>query len=68
MEQELYQDKYRTQSIRLAGYDYGQNGAYFITICTSNRAKSFGEIIIPNQDWDQAYLRSTELGIVVQEC
>lgn len=29
------------KSIRLKGYDYGQNGAYFITICTDNRKKIF---------------------------
>ncbi|NBA88380.1 hypothetical protein GVN16_21585 [Emticicia sp. CRIBPO] len=29
---------------RLAGYDYSQNGAYFITIVTKNRIPFFGEI------------------------
>ena len=29
---------HRRRSIRLAGYDYSQTGAYFITICTHNRA------------------------------
>ena len=29
---------------RLKGYDYSQNGAYFITICTSQKAHLFGEI------------------------
>ncbi|MGD0205840.1 MAG: transposase [Dehalococcoidia bacterium] len=28
------------QSIRLAGYDYSHAGAYFVTICTHNRALS----------------------------
>ena len=40
-----YQNKYRIPSARLQGYDYGQNGAYFITICTKNRIHYFGEII-----------------------
>ena len=40
-----YQNKYRIPSARLQGYDYGQNGAYFITICTKNRMHYFGEII-----------------------
>jgi len=31
-------------SIRLQGYDYSQAGAYFITICTQNRERLFGEI------------------------
>lgn len=29
---------------RLAGYDYSQNGTYFITIVTKNRIPFFGEI------------------------
>ncbi len=32
------------RSIRLRGYDYSRPGAYFITICTYNRACLFGEI------------------------
>ena len=32
-------------SIRLKGYDYSSNGAYFITICVKNRECIFGEII-----------------------
>jgi len=36
---------YSHRSIRLAGYDYSQNGAYFITICTKMRIPLFGEII-----------------------
>lgn len=38
-------NKYNRQSIRLKGYDYSQNGMYFITICAQNRACLFGEII-----------------------
>lgn len=30
---------------RLPGYDYRQNGAYFITICAKDRHEIFGEII-----------------------
>jgi putative transposase len=33
------------KSIRLKGYDYSQNGLYFLTICTYNRECWFGEII-----------------------
>ncbi len=32
------------RSIRLKGYDYSQNGTYFITICTKNREHLFGKI------------------------
>ena len=30
---------------RLENYDYSQNGAYFITICTKNRAKILSRIL-----------------------
>jgi putative transposase len=32
------------RSIRLQGYDYSQDGAYFITICTFNKELIFGEV------------------------
>ncbi|MGB4665153.1 MAG: transposase [Bacteroidales bacterium] len=35
---------YHRHSIRLPGYDYSQEGAYYITICTYNRKNLFGEI------------------------
>ena len=30
---------------RLKNYDYSQNGAYFVTVCTKDRHEMFGEII-----------------------
>lgn len=33
------------RSLRLQGYDYAQAGAYFVTLCTQNRACLFGEIV-----------------------
>ena len=33
------------KSIRLKNYDYSKNGLYFITICSQNRKKIFGEVI-----------------------
>lgn len=30
---------------RLKDYDYSQNGAYFVTVCTYKREKLFGEIV-----------------------
>ncbi len=41
----LYNNRYRIESSRLQGYDYSQNGAYCITICTKNREQYFGTII-----------------------
>ncbi|MBN8574243.1 MAG: transposase [Candidatus Kapabacteria bacterium] len=40
-----YQNKYRSESARAQWWDYGNEGAYFITICTKNREHFFGEII-----------------------
>ena len=37
--------KYNRRSIRLRGYDYSNNGVYFITICTQNRECLFGKIV-----------------------
>ena len=31
--------------VRLRNYDYSQNGAYFITICTQGRRKILSEIV-----------------------
>ena len=41
---EKFQNKYRIASARASWWDYGWNGAYFITICTANRNHFFGEI------------------------
>ncbi|WP_343696163.1 transposase [Flavobacterium sp.] len=44
MNKEKFQNKYRISSIRAQWWDYGWNGAYFITICTQDRKHYFGEI------------------------
>ena len=38
-------DHHDRQSLRLPGWDYRQPAAYFVTICTHNRACLFGEIV-----------------------
>jgi putative transposase len=35
----------RRRSIRLRGYDYSQEGAYFITICAQDGLHFFGEVV-----------------------
>ncbi len=40
-----YKNKYRISSIRLQNWNYGWEGAYFITICTQNRKYFFGNIV-----------------------
>ncbi len=37
-------DKHHRRSVRLKGYDYTQEGAYFVTICTVLREPLFGNI------------------------
>jgi putative transposase len=36
---------YHRRSIRMRGYDYSLEGAYFITICTYQRLNLFGEVM-----------------------
>lgn len=38
----LNPDAHHRRSIRLSGYDYGQPGAYFVTVCTQDRAILLG--------------------------
>ena len=42
--QNKFKNKYRISSARLQTWDYSNNGAYFITICTQNRHHFFGKI------------------------
>jgi putative transposase len=53
-------EKQRRHSIRLSGYDYSQNGAYFITICTQNRECLFGDI-------ENGEMRLNDTGLIVSE-
>ncbi|MEJ2269793.1 MAG: hypothetical protein P8Y04_08470 [Desulfobulbaceae bacterium] len=41
---ERYKDKYGIKSNRLRNWDYSSKGSYFITICTRDRERYFGEI------------------------
>lgn len=43
MEKEKYPQR---KSRRLSGYDYSENGSYFITICTHQRKHLFGKITV----------------------
>ncbi|OGR05613.1 MAG: hypothetical protein A2511_01970 [Deltaproteobacteria bacterium RIFOXYD12_FULL_50_9] len=51
----------KRRSIRLHGYNYSQNGAYFVTICAQNRECLFGEIV-DGEMW------LNDAGRVVQKC
>ncbi len=41
------------QSIRLKGYDYSQEGVYFVTICSHGHESLFGEIILEEMIMNQ---------------
>ena len=38
-------DKHHRKSIRIPGYDYSQEGHYFVTICMNHRELLFGDIV-----------------------
>ncbi|MGC8719442.1 MAG: transposase [Thermodesulforhabdaceae bacterium] len=49
------------RSIRLKKYDYTQPGAYFITICTHERAHLFGEVV-------DGHMRLNNAGRIAEQC
>ena len=61
MNTEKFKGKYRIPSARWAGWDYGSNAAYFVTICIDDRAHWFGDIV------DGGMVLS-DLGQVAVEC
>lgn len=56
-----FQDKYRIPSARAQWWDYGNNAAYFITICTQNRIHYFGNFV-------QQKIKLSELGKYAETC
>jgi putative transposase len=42
---EKFQNKYRNESARARGWNYGSHKAYYITICSGGREKCFGRIV-----------------------
>ncbi len=52
-------NRHHRRSIRLKGYDYSRAGAYFVTICTQNRAHLFGEVV-------EGEMRLNTFGEIVQ--
>ena len=49
------------ESIRLQGYDYSAEGAYFVTICTRGRQCLFGQIV------DGSIIALNEFGEIVRD-
>ncbi|MBI5326386.1 MAG: hypothetical protein HZB41_14120 [Ignavibacteriae bacterium] len=53
-------DIHHRNTIRLKGYDYSKEGDYYITICTKNREKIFGEI-------DNNSVRLNDAGLMIEK-
>ncbi len=49
------------RSIRIKGYDYGRDGAYFVTVCTKEKRHLFGRIV-------GSKMYCSSLGRVVENC
>lgn len=54
-------DLHDRRSIRLKGYDYAGDGAYFVTICTQGRERTFGAVV-------NGQMRLNEYGREVANC
>lgn len=56
-----FKNKYRSESVRLKGWDYGRDAGYFVTICTKNREHYFGKVI-------DGKMNLTEIGKIAASC
>src|ERR1700754_3155431 len=63
--EDKFQNKYRTSSPRLAGWDYGSHGLYFVTICTKDRIPYLGEIS-SSADENSSFLKPTDIGQIAE--
>jgi hypothetical protein len=56
---------------RLKGYDYSQNGAYFVTICAKDHAEMFsvigdvGATVPGRQRKERSHVRLTKMGQII---
>ncbi len=56
----LFRNTYRTDTLRLRHWDYASSGYYFVTICTKNRIRWFGEV-------QENTVRLSDVGCIVEE-
>ena len=54
----LFHKKFKVESARLQDYNYSQEGAYFVTICTKDKKWSLGKIV------NQKFLDTSQSKIV----
>jgi REP element-mobilizing transposase RayT len=77
---DLFRNKYRINSARLADWDYSSNGFYFVTICTKNKEPYFGTIQNTNHPENEtqntltgdetqniASLHATDIGMIAYQ-
>jgi putative transposase len=50
---------------RLKNYDYSQNGAYFVTICTRDKQRILCDICVGRADHSPPRIRLSETGLIV---
>ena len=62
--EEKFNNKYRVNSVRKDNWNYGSNGGYFVTICTKNMVRYFGEIV---ETQNFASLRATLIGEIAKK-
>ena len=64
------------RQIRLKNYDYSENGAYFVTICSKNKEALFGKVVgdgildVPLAERDdngKVYVKLSDVGQTVQQ-
>jgi len=55
-----HRERHRRRSIRLKDYDYAQDGAYFVTVCTDEKRCIFGDIV-------DGQMRLNSLGCIVRD-
>ncbi len=55
------------KKLRLAGYDYSQPGAYFITVCTKERHCILGTIHVGADDHIGPHIKLSSIGKIVEK-
>ena len=59
-----FRHRYRIASARAQWWDYGWNGAYYVTICTKDRECIFGDVIC---DVPKPYVQLSEIGQIAYQ-
>ena len=57
-------ERHPRRGIRLKGYDYRQLGAYFVTICTQDRAFLYGQVVHDEMQLNDAGKWCTTYGTI----